>query len=103
MKRDLKRLFEEVGRKAHLHSGKSPQHSSPDFERMSSHLLHHNVNLSSASLKWLWELLTGKRHLSLAAKNRLALFAGFQNWADLDDALHGDADASINYDDKPEQ
>jgi hypothetical protein len=29
--------------------------------------------------------------------NRLALFAGFQDWKDLRDAFHGDVDASINY------
>lgn len=48
-------------------------------------------------LKRLWKIATGKRQLSRAAKDRLALLAGFQSWQDLDDTLHGDTDASVNY------
>lgn len=93
MKRDLKLLFEEASKK----SREEPHKLTKDFESLSSKLLRHHVNLSSASLKKLWDLVTGKRKLSLAAKNRLALFAGFQSWEDLDDTLHGDTDASVNY------
>lgn len=49
-------------------------------------------------LKKLLRLGYGKHKLSPKAKDRLALLAGFQNWKDLDDALHGDVDASVNYD-----
>lgn len=96
MKSDLKSLFAIAGRKmAH------PRHElAEDLESISALCSKHHVNLSSHSLKKLWELATGKRKLSREAKDRLALFAGFQSWADLDDALHGDADASINYSDK---
>lgn len=97
MKRDLKLLFEEAGKKTKEKTeGRHKKHSF-DFDGLSSNLLKHHVNLSAASLKKLWEIVTGKRKLSLAAKNRLALFAGFQTWNDLDDALHGDADAGTNY------
>jgi hypothetical protein len=93
MKRDLKCLFEEAGKKSKL----GPHEVARDFEELSSKLLKHHINLSGASLRKLWELATGKRKLSMAAKNRLALFAGFQSWADLEDALHGDVDADVNY------
>lgn len=65
-----------------------------------------HVSLSSAprhgaggklSIKKLLAALEGKRKLSLDAKNSLALLAGFQSWHDLQDAIHGDADASVNY------
>ena len=98
MKRDLKLLFEEAGKKTKekVEEEAHKKHSF-DFESLSSHLLKHHVNLSAASLKKLWDLVTGKRKLSLSAKNRLALFAGFQSWKDLDDTIHGDTDASVNY------
>ena len=97
MKRDLKLLIEEAGKKTKEKVEEEHRKHPFDFEGLSSHLLKHHVNLSAASLKKLWELVIGKRKLSLAAKNRLALFAGFQSWDDLDDALHGDTDASVNY------
>ncbi len=93
MKRDLKLLIETTGRKA-----KEGKHDiEHDFEALSKKLLRHHINLSVSSLKKLFELVTGKRKLSQAARDRLALFAGFQSWRDLDDAIHGDTDASINY------
>ncbi len=93
MKRDLKLLIETTGRKA-----KAGKHElEHDLDSLSKKLLRHHINLSVPSLKKLLELVTGKRKLSLAARNRLALFAGFQSWDDLEDAIHGDADASVNY------
>lgn len=96
MKRDLKNLFALAGKKmAH------PGHMlTEDFEHVSALCGKQHVNLSGNSLKKLWELVTGKRKLSKEAKDRLALFVGFQSWDDLDDALHGDTDASINYTNK---
>jgi len=44
--------------------------------------------------------LRKKENLSPATLNKLALLAGFQNWHDLQMALHGNADASVNYDDE---
>lgn len=97
MKRDLKLLFEEAGKKTKEKSGKDKEKPLFDFEHLSLRLVRHHVNLSAKSLKKLWEIVTGKRKLSAAAKNRLALFAGFQSWDDLDDTIHGDTDASVNY------
>jgi hypothetical protein len=93
MKRDLKLLFQEAGKKV-----KEGEHEiGHDFEGLSRKLERHHINLSGTSLRKLMELVTGKRKLSLAAKNRLALFAGFQTWNDLDEALHGEADGDENY------
>ena len=93
MKRDLRMLFAEAGKKLR----EEPHEVVTDFENASHRLAKHNVDLSSHSLKKLWELVTGKRRLSMEARNRLALFAGFQTWDDLMDTVHGDTDASINY------
>lgn len=93
MKRDLKLLIETTGKKA-----KEGKHElEHDLDSLSQKLMRHHINLSVSSLKKLFELVTGKRKLSVAARNRLALFAGFQSWSDLEDAIHGDADASVNY------
>lgn len=93
MKRDLRLLFIEAGKKMK----QEPHQLVADFERISNALSKRHINLSSASLKKLWAIATGKRRLSPEALDRLALFAGFQDWHDLREALHGDADASINY------
>lgn len=93
MKRDLKLLFQEAGKKVKA----GEREIGHDYDSLSKKLQRHHINLSVTSLKKLMELVTGKRKLSLAAKNRLALFAGFQTWADLDEALHGDADGDENY------
>ena len=93
MKRDLKLLIESTGKKA-----KEGKHElGHDLDSLAKKLLRHHINLSASSLKKLLELVTGKRKLSLAARNRLALFAGFQSWSDLEDAIHGNTDASVNY------
>ena len=97
MKRDLKLLFEEAGKKTKEKVEQEHHKHASDFDELSAKLHHHHINLSASSLKRLWELITGKRKLSVAAKNRLALFAGFQSWSDLEAAIHGDTDASINY------
>ncbi|EGN55624.1 hypothetical protein PRBRB14_00530 [Hallella multisaccharivorax DSM 17128] len=93
MKRDIKALLKEVGSKT-----KEGEHDiNCDLGNLSKKLSRHHINLSVSSLKKLMELVTGKRKLSTAAKNRLALFAGFQSWGDLDDALHGNDDGDKSY------
>lgn len=74
-----------------------------DFDRLSQALSRKQVNLSSNSLRKLWELAVGRRKLSQQTLNRLALFAGFQDWHDLSEALHGEADASLNYEEPQPQ
>lgn len=93
MKSDLRKLFVEAGKKLRG----EPHRVVTDFESISKGLGHHGVSLSARSLKRLWEVTTGKRPLSMEARNRLALFAGFQSWNDLLNTLRGDTDASINY------
>lgn len=89
----LETSIETTGKKA-----KEGKHElEHDLEGLSKKLLRHHINLSVTSLKKLLELVTGKRKLSLAARDRLALFAGFQSWSDLEDAIHGNTDASVNY------
>ena len=79
---------------------REPKQLATDLESVSASLSKHQVNLSSSSLKRLWEIVTGKRKLSREAMDRLALFAGFQDWQDFSDALHGNVDASVNYEDE---
>lgn len=93
MKRDLRLLLAEIGKKMK----QEPQQVAADLDHVSMALAGRHVNLSSASLKKLWKVLSGERKLSNETLDRLALFAGFQDWHDLLDALHGDADASVNY------
>lgn len=51
----------------------------------------------------LWQRVRGCGHLSRESLDRLALLAGFQTWRDLQEALRGEGDASLNYDDEPEE
>ena len=55
----------------------------------------HHISLSS--MKRVESILSGREKPSKQTLNRLALLAGFQSWEDLKDALNGDADASLNY------
>lgn len=93
MKNDLRSLLAEVGKKMK----QEPRQLAANLDHVSARLSRHHINLSSASLRKLWEVVSGKRKLSDDTLNRLALFAGFQDWHDLRDALHGDVDASVNY------
>ena len=51
----------------------------------------------------LWQRVRGCGHLSRESLDRLALLAGFQTWRDLQEWLRGEGDASLNYDDEPEE
>ena len=56
-----------------------------------------NSHFHFSSMKRVESILSGKEKPSKQTLNRLALLVGFQSWEDLRDALYGDADASINY------
>ena len=56
-----------------------------------------NRHFHFSSMKRVESILCGKDKPSKQTLNRLALLVGFQSWEDLRDALYGDADASINY------
>ncbi len=78
MKRDLRPLMVEVGKKMK----REPHRLAIDLDHVAAVLSKHHINLNAASL---------------------ALLAGFQDWRDLRDAIHGDTDASINYEDDREK
>lgn len=74
----IKDVEREIGKKIDLHS---------DVSKLLSIVGKHHLHLNSLSPK---------------AKDRLALFAGFQSWNDFRDALHGDDDGRMNYESKDE-
>lgn len=88
MKKNIKNLLARLS----IHKPKAH-----DFEKVSETLEKYHVNLSSRSLKKLWGYLTGKEKPSQETLDRIALFAGFQKWEDLQTTLHGDSDGQINY------
>ncbi|SFG46128.1 hypothetical protein [Prevotella sp. KH2C16] len=49
----------------------------------------------------LWHWVRNHKHLSGETLDRLALLTGFQTWDDLQEALRGEGDASLNYEDDP--
>lgn len=50
--------------------------------------------------KKLWLKVKAGKRPSDETLDRLALFAGFQNWQELKETLHGETDASVNYNDE---
>ena len=95
MNRDMKLLTAEVENKmAHPHqpAGYVGQWFSAFFR--------HRTEYKKISLSRVWGLITKKNGLSVEAKNRIALLAGFQSWDDFMGAFKGDADAQINYEDE---
>ena len=94
MKKKLRTIIEELGQKAHIR-----KELASDLERLSSRLAFHHIHLESSSLKKVVDYFKGKEKPSKKTLDRLALFAGFQNWKDLNAALHGENDAKLNYED----
>jgi len=62
-----------------------------------AHLMHDEKHSTTKALHKMWEILKGKEKPSAQTLNRLALLAGFQNWADFQGALHGTDDGLVNY------
>lgn len=94
MKQKFRAIIEEIGRTSQLR-----KELSADLERLSNKLAAHHIHLGTNSLKRLKGYFTGKEKPSKKTLDRLALFAGFQNWHDLSKALHGENDAKLNYED----
>ena len=94
MKKKLRTIIEELGQKAHIR-----KELASDLERLSSRLAFHHIHLESSSLKKVVDYFKGEEKPSKKTLDRLALFAGFQNWKDLSAALHGENDAGLNYED----
>jgi hypothetical protein len=87
MKRSLRLLIKNVDWKKF-----NKEAVKVDFEKLSSRLKEHGVHLSSHSIRRLWVYLDGEKRPKKKTLDRLALFAGFQNWDDLLMSLHGDSD-----------
>ena len=60
-------------------------------------LSKHHAKLSARALKKIWGYVSGAEKPSKKTLDKLALLAGFQNWDDFHDALHGEDDARVNY------
>ena len=94
MKKSFKSIIEELGRKTQVRKDLAS-----DLEKLSGKLAVHHIHLETSSLKRLTDYFRGKERPSKKTLDRLALFAGFQNWKDLSAALHGNSDARLNYED----
>ena len=94
MKKSFKSIIEGLGRKTQVR-----KELASDLERLSDRLAVHQIHLEISSLKKLIGYFRGKEKPSKKTLDRLALFAGFQNWKDLSAALHGNSDARLNYED----
>ncbi|MCI6671369.1 MAG: hypothetical protein SOZ07_03835 [Prevotella sp.] len=95
MKTNLKNLVDEVAQKApHITD------VAADLEKVSQRLKKHKINLEVKSLKRIYGYFVGKEKPTKKTLDRIALFAGFQNWKDLQTAIHGDSDAQLNYNDE---
>ena len=87
MKNDLKLLAKEVEKKV----GKEINLSS-DFDKLERIFGKHNVLLKSQALNKVWGFLKGKEKPSKETLDKVALFAGFQDWESFQKALHGDSE-----------
>ena len=90
MKREIKKIITDWGRRP-----------SDRLERLSKLLEARSIHLAPHSLRRLWKWVSAAKpeKPSQRTLDRLALFAGFQDWKDLQKALHGTNDASLNYKD----
>lgn len=55
------------------------------------------------ALKRVVGYLQGKEKPKKETLDKLALFVGFQNWDSFREALHGEADASLNYEEESKE
>ena len=94
MRKKFRTIIEELGQRTYMR-----KEWAYDFERLSDRLALYHIHLGSASLKKVIGYFKGKEKPSKKTLDRLALFAGFQNWKDLSAALHGENDAKLNYED----
>ncbi|WP_077195569.1 hypothetical protein [Prevotella ihumii] len=94
MGKPLKRFITEFEHKIPQYA-----HLSADYEKISAKLKQHHIHLEAKSLRKLWTYVHTAEKPSKKTLDRLALFAGFQNWKDLQTAIHGDSDGQINFED----
>ncbi len=92
MKKNIKQFLISIENKVPYHS-----EITKDLDILSNKLKCYNINLYPKSITKLLNYLSTKDKPSKQVLNRLALFAGFQNWHDLQETIHGDSDGLINY------
>lgn len=85
MKKSLKNLIEDLEQYK-----KIPKEAKIDFERVSKFLSLHHVNLKSSSLKRLWKYMTTAEKPRKSTLDRLSIFAGFQDWNELQRTFKGE-------------
>ena len=87
MNREFKHLIAEIG-----HSTSTLKEVEVDFEKMPERLMEkYNINLAEKSLHKLFSALRLKSPDKMKRKtlDRLSLFAGFQNWDELQHTFMG--------------
>ena len=102
MKREIKKIITDWGRRPSDRLARPARLEQPsDFERLSKRLEERSIHLAPHSLRRLWKWVSAAKpeKPSQRTLDRLALFAGFQDWKDLQKALHGTNDAALNYKD----
>lgn len=97
MKGDLTQLLVAVEQKVGKRIGLTS-----DFEKLSALFSKHHIHLNATGLKRTWEYLRGTGKPSKEVLDKIALFVGFQSWADFQDALHGEDDGQANYESRDE-
>lgn len=85
MKRDIKKLIVELG----IHSRTLKDDVEIDFERLSEKLQKYNINLCGRSIQKLWKNIKSPSMPKKKTLDRLSIFAGFQNWDELQHAFMG--------------
>ena len=92
MKGDLTLLLEKVEKKV----GKTIELTS-DFEKLAAVFLKDHIHLNATGLRRAWEHLRGTGKLSKDTLDKIALFVGYQSWADFQGALHEEDNGQTNY------
>ena len=94
MKTNLRHLTSEIGKLAShtLDVRREMNMIASKFDKL-------DIHLSMKSIRRIWDKSLSMEKPSKKTLDRLALLAGFQNWADLNKALHGDNSGDLNFND----
>lgn len=85
MKKNFKEFIEEFGKSKRL-----AHDVALDFENVSKLLSQHHINLKVKSLSKLWKYLSSAEKPKKSTLDRLSLFAGFQDWNELQRTFKGE-------------
>lgn len=98
MRKDLHKILHAIEQKVASYSDESALKAVEGEATVAS---SHKTRLSA--LRKIAAHLKNVEKPSRETLNALSLFAGFQSWDDLKKAMMGEADAAVNYTDKPLQ